>query len=118
MLVDQSICPEKFAGRREDKKIIGGFSLPSRLPVQIDTLSDGVAALTPEASGCSIEHLEAPMHVRPRFGASLDSIHAHFMAEQAHMRQLLARTGLPCLELDAERDAEETVADAYRFWLS
>lgn len=53
-----------------------------------------------------------------RFGRSLQEVHEYFVAEQEKMAQLLSRTRLRHLEIDADRAVEETASDAYRFWQS
>ena len=52
-----------------------------------------------------------------RFGGTLEQIHLHFVREQEQMRALLASTALKYRELDAERDIDVNVDDAYNFWL-
>ena len=54
----------------------------------------------------------------PRFGATLEEIHQHFVAEQESMRQRLSDTSLEYREIDADGDIRSNLEEARRFWLS
>lgn len=52
-----------------------------------------------------------------KYGGTLDEIHAHYVAEQAHMLQLFAQSTMPKFLLNGELSTGELVATAYDFWV-
>ena len=56
-------------------------------------------------------------YANPRFGTTLEEIHAYFVDEQERMEGLLGRSAVPHLVLSAEDDPGLTTARAMSFWL-
>ncbi|MEZ4711873.1 MAG: hypothetical protein R3A44_32105 [Caldilineaceae bacterium] len=52
-----------------------------------------------------------------KYGRTLDEIHAHYVAEQAHMLRLFEESTMPKILLDGELSNEELIDTAYDFWI-
>ena len=52
-----------------------------------------------------------------KWGDSLERIHAHFVAEQAAMRELARRTRLELREICVDGEVSTYVDEAYAFWM-
>jgi hypothetical protein len=53
----------------------------------------------------------------PKFGATAEAVHAHFVLEQERLRALAERSTMPRLTLDLDRPHAETLDAAYDYWL-
>ena len=52
-----------------------------------------------------------------KFGKNLKEIHQYFVDEQTKMENLLLKSGLEVLQIDAENDFSQNVKKSYSFWI-